>query len=214
MQDHSRTIVHIDMDCFYAQVEMIKNPSLVAVPLGIQQKNIVVTSNYLAREFGVKKCMPVEEAKKICRDLVLVNGEDLRDYRQISYRVTDHLQKFTPLVERLGLDENYVDVTEIVASRLLGDVEAVGHVYGGEGERCDCGCEMRLKLGTQIAQEIRNSIRNEFKLTSCAGIAHNKLLAKVVGATHKPNQQTVLFPNSALELLLSLPLQKIPGTVK
>lgn len=213
-EDHSRTIVHIDMDCFYAQVEMIKNPSLTLVPLGIQQKNIVVTSNYLARERGINKCMLIEDAKKICPELVLVNGEDLRDYRQISYRVTDYLQKFTPLVERLGLDENYVDVTEIVAKRLQLTSEnatTVGHVYSGQSENCDCGCEVRLKIGTQVAQEIRNAIKSEFKLTSCAGIAHNKLLAKIVGSTHKPNQQTVLFPNCALELILSLPLKKIPG---
>lgn len=212
--DHSRTIIHIDMDCFYAQVEMIKNPSLALVPLGIQQKNIVVTSNYLARQYGIKKCMLVEDAKNACPDLVLVNGEDLRDYRQISYRVTDYLQNFTPLVERLGLDENYVDVTEIVAKRekcTVENIETIGHVYSMQSESCDCGCEMRLKIGTQIAQEIRNSIKSEFKLTTCAGIAHNKLLAKIVCSTHKPNQQTVLFPNAAFELLLSTPLKKIPG---
>lgn len=213
--DHSRTIVHIDMDCFYAQVEMIKNPTLVSVPLGIQQKNIVVTSNYPARECGIRKCMLVDDAKKLCPNLVLVNGEDLKDYRQISYRVTDFLQKFTPLVERLGLDENYVDVTEIVAKRLKTSGKSavvVGNVFSElRDENCDCGCEMRLKIGTQIAQEIRNLIKNEFQLTTCAGIAHNKLLAKIVGSTHKPNQQTVLFPNSAYELLLSVPLAKIPG---
>lgn len=211
LNDHSRTIIHIDMDCFYAQVEMLKNPSLACSPLGIQQKNIVVTCNYLARDVGIKKCMLIEEAKRICPQLVLVNGEDLRDYRQISYRVTDHLQTFTPLVERLGLDENYVDVTEIVAKRLRTNKKIVGHIYSENSEICDCGCEERLRIGSQIAQEIRDSIKNEFKLTSCAGIAHNKLLAKLVGATHKPNQQTVLFPNSALELLFNLPLRKIPG---
>lgn len=214
-EDHSRTIIHIDMDCFYAQVEMTKNPHLASVPLGIQQKNIVVTSNYPARERGIKKCMLIEDAKKLCPELVLVNGEDLRDYRQISYRVTDYLQKFTPLVERLGLDENYVDVTELVAKRLkfvnTGNTSIVGHVYNVESENCECGCEVRLKIGTQIAQEIRNSIKSEFNLTTCAGIAHNKILAKIVGSTHKPNQQTVIFPNSALQLILSLPLKKIPG---
>lgn len=213
-EDHSRTIIHIDMDCFYAQVEMLKDPSLSSVPLGVQQKNIVVTSNYVARELGVKKTMLIDDARKICPQLVLVNGEDLRDYRQTSYRVTEHLQKFTPLVERLGLDENFVDVSEIVGERLKSGADKagiVGHVYSERSENCDCGCEQRLKIGTQIAQEMRNSIRSEFNLTTCAGIAHNKLLAKLVGSTHKPNQQTVLFPNSALELLLSLPLRKIPG---
>jgi DNA polymerase iota len=118
IDDHARTIVHIDIDCFYAQVEMKKNPDLRAVALGIQQKNIVVTSNYKAREFGVKKCMLISEAKKLCPDLVLANGEDLHDYRQVSYKVTNLLHKYSPLVERLGLDENYIDVTTLVNERV------------------------------------------------------------------------------------------------
>lgn len=210
--DHSRTIVHVDMDCFYAQVEMLKDPSLASLPLGVKQKNIVVTSNYVAREMGVRKTMLVEDAKKVCPDLVLVNGKDLHDYRQMSYKVTEHLQKFTPMVERLGLDENFVDVTELVEQRITKNVKIVGNVFSDQCENCDCGCEQRLKLGTQIAKEMRESIRKKFGLTCCAGIAHNKLLAKLVGSTHKPNQQTVLFPNSALELLSTFDsLRKIPG---
>lgn len=73
LEEHSRTIIHIDIDCFYAQVEILKNPNLKNVPLGIQQKNIVVTSNYIAREYGIKKCMQIVEAKKLCPGLVLGN---------------------------------------------------------------------------------------------------------------------------------------------
>lgn len=211
--DHTKTIIHIDIDCFYAQVEMIKNPSLSNVPLGVQQKNIVVTSNYIAREQGVKKCVTISDALKACPNLCLVNGEDLHDYRQISYKITTYLQKFSPCVERLGLDENYIDVTNLVEERLkYGVPKTAGHVFGATDELCQCGCEERLKMGTVIAQEIREALRNEFNLTTCAGIAHNKLLAKLVGAKNKPNQQTVVFPNSALELMLSLSsVTKIPG---
>lgn len=85
--DHSRVIVHIDIDCFYAQVEINKKPELANLPVGVQQKNIVVTSNYVAREYGIKKCMLVKEAQELCPNLVLVKGEDLHDYRQISYKV-------------------------------------------------------------------------------------------------------------------------------
>ena len=81
--DHSRTIIHIDIDCFYAQVEMVKDPSLVDKPLGIQQKNIVVTCNYVARQRGVTKCQYISDALKVCPDLVLVNGEDLAHYRKV-----------------------------------------------------------------------------------------------------------------------------------
>ena len=83
---HSRCIIHLDVDCFYAQVEMISEPSLTDKPLGIQQKNIVVTCNYVARARGVGKCMYISEAVKVCPDLVLVNGEDLAHYRKVMQR--------------------------------------------------------------------------------------------------------------------------------
>ncbi|XP_070792087.1 DNA polymerase iota isoform X2 [Pituophis catenifer annectens] len=83
-----RIIVHLDLDCFYAQVEMICDPELRSKPLGVQQKYLVVTCNYEARNLGVKKLMGVKEAKEKCPDLVLVNGEDLTKYREFSYRVT------------------------------------------------------------------------------------------------------------------------------
>ena len=116
---HSRTIIHVDIDCFYAQVEMIRNPELRNLPLGVQQKHIVVTCNYVARKRGVKKLSFVSDAKKKCPDLVLVNGEDLTVYREFSGKI--HLlltREFTPMVERLGMDENFLDVTELVTSRL------------------------------------------------------------------------------------------------
>lgn len=217
IDDHSRTIIHIDIDCFYAQVEIIKNPNLRTVPLGIQQKNIVVTSNYIAREYGIKKCMLISEARKLCPNLVLVNGEDLHDYRQLSYKVTELLQNYSTLVERLGLDENYIDVTNLVNERLsqrqhLVNRTVVGNVFGDLSELCDCGCTERLNIGTNIAQEVRELIKTSLNLTSCAGIAHNKLLAKLAGSKHKPNQQTVVYPNNALELMLSLDKAgSIPG---
>lgn len=85
---HRRTIVHIDVDCFYAQVEMIRNPTLRDKPLGIQQKNIVVTCNYVARKYGVTKLMYIKDAKEKCPQLVLVSGEDLTNYRNMSYKIS------------------------------------------------------------------------------------------------------------------------------
>ncbi|KAF2905505.1 hypothetical protein ILUMI_00671 [Ignelater luminosus] len=216
LDEHSHTIIHIDLDCFYAQVEMIRNPSLRNVPLGIQQKSLLVTCNYIARECGVKKCTTIADAKSVCPNLVLINGEDLYDYRKISYQVTAYLQRYSPLVERLGLDENFVDVTSIVNDRIqnviIDDIKIEGHVFGETNEFCQCGCQDRLKIGSMIAQQIRDGIRKELNLTSCAGIAHNKLLAKLVGSVHKPNQQTTIFPNSALELMLDFKkVARIPG---
>ncbi|XP_078376601.1 DNA polymerase iota-like [Oculina patagonica] len=221
---HSRTIIHIDIDCFYAQVEMIRRPELRHVPLGIQQKHIVVTCNYVARERGVKKLVYVSDAKKKCPDLVLVNGEDLTVYREFSGKVNSLLTlKFTPLVERLGMDENYLDVTELVSSRLLsnppGDRNYSGFLYNSDTDNtqekivspCPCGCHERLKVGSMIAAEVRQAILQETGLTCCAGIAHSKLLAKLVGGWKKPNMQTTLLPEDAKNLLAELQARDIPG---
>lgn len=221
---HSRTIIHVDIDCFYAQVEMIRRPELRHVPLGIQQKHIVVTCNYVARERGVKKLVFVSDAKKKCPDLVLVNGEDLTVYREFSGKVNGLLtRQFTPLVERLGMDENFLDVTELVNSRLLsdpsGDRNYSGHLYNGSTDNslqkvvspCPCGCHERLKLGSVIAAEVRQAILQDTGLTCCAGIAHNKLLAKLVAGWKKPNMQTTLLPHDAESLLSGLQARDIPG---
>uniref|UniRef100_A0A0K8VIG9 DNA polymerase iota n=1 Tax=Bactrocera latifrons TaxID=174628 RepID=A0A0K8VIG9_BACLA len=194
------------------------------------KKNFVVTCNYLAREFGVKKLMAVEEAQRLCPTLTLVNGEDLVPYKQMSQRIFDALLTFTPLVEKLGFDENYLDVTaqvcdrieknqyehvesSAIASRIIPRVE--GHIYpeGAElSQSCDCGCAQRLAVGTQIAKEIRLALHKQLNITCCAGVSYNKLLAKLVGSQHKPNQQTVLCSNYADEFMRNLnSLHKVTG---
>ncbi|XP_058056731.1 DNA polymerase iota isoform X1 [Anopheles bellator] len=226
---HPRVIIHIDMDYYYAQVEEVLNPSLKDRPFAVKQRFCVVTSNYLARQHGVRKLQPVKEALAACPELVLVNGEDLTKYKEMSVKINEIMHRFTPHVEKLGLDENYLDVTELVAERLelldnavaSGEkpndanrsIRVVGMVHPSpaqpppnpttiSGDRedclgCQCGCERRLALATHLAKEIRDCIYRELGLRCCAGIAHNKLLAKLVGAVHKPNQQTVLLPSTS-----------------
>ncbi|XP_047621181.1 DNA polymerase iota isoform X2 [Phacochoerus africanus] len=215
----SRVIVHVDLDCFYAQVEMISNPELKGKPLGVQQKYHVVTCNYEARKFGVKKLMKVRDAKEKCPQLVLVNGEDLTRYREMSYKVTELLEQFSPLVERLGFDENFVDLTEMVEKRLeqfqsddLSAVTVSGHVYKNQPINLRDILHIRLLIGSQIAAEMRESMYNHLSLTGCAGVASNKLLAKLVSGVFKPNQQTVLLPESSQDLIHSLShIKEMPG---
>ncbi|KAL7989133.1 hypothetical protein Chor_008052 [Crotalus horridus] len=199
----NRIIVHLDLDCFYAQVEMICNPELRSKPLGVQQKYLVVTCNYEARNLGVKKLMGVKEAKEKCPDLVLVNGEDLTKYREFSYRVTELLKTFTPLVERLGFDENFVDITELVEKRLiewkkatLPKISVSGHVYNNQAVDFQDPIHVRLAVGSQIAEEMRDAMCSRLGLTGSAGVATNKVLSKLVSGTFKPNQQTVLLPEN------------------
>uniref|UniRef100_A0A8D0PTZ2 DNA polymerase iota n=1 Tax=Sus scrofa TaxID=9823 RepID=A0A8D0PTZ2_PIG len=215
----SRVIVHVDLDCFYAQVEMISNPELKGKPLGVQQKYHVVTCNYEARKFGVKKLMKVRDAKEKCPQLVLVNGEDLTRYRETSYKVTELLEQFSPLVERLGFDENFVDLTEMVEKRLeqfqsddLSAVTVSGHVYKNQPINLRDILHIRLLIGSQIAAEMREAMYNHLSLTGCAGVASNKLLAKLVSGVFKPNQQTVLLPESSQDLIHSLShIKEMPG---
>ncbi|KZC06606.1 PREDICTED: DNA polymerase iota [Dufourea novaeangliae] len=222
---HPRTIIHVDVDCFYAQVEMLRHPELQDKPLGIQQKNIVVTSNYLAREYGIKKCMPVQEAVQLCPGLALVNGEDLTNYRHFSAKIVEILHQFTPLVERLGFDDNFMDVTSLVQKYMnsgndselnisisMENPNPIGEVFGPSSEECPCGCHARLIIASKIAAEIRKRIHKELHVTCSAGIAHNKLLAKLAGSLHKPNQQTLIFPCSGPILLSTIgSVSKIPG---
>lgn len=217
---HQRTIVHIDVDCFYAQVEMVRDPSLRDKPLGIKQKNLMVTSNYVARSMGVKKSMWIKDAVKILPNLVFVDGSDLTHYRQFSTEISAVAQSFTPNVERLGLDENYVDITDIVGDYISPEYSAIeGHVFGDKeedrkvlGDPCGCGCLQRLTAGSHLAKKIRQQILETTGITCCAGVAHNKLLAKLVSGYYKPNQQTVVFPWQAHDVMESLKqARSIPG---
>lgn len=217
---HERVVIHIDIDYFYAQVEEIRCAEYRQKPLGVQQKNIVVTSNYIAREYGVTKLMLVEDALAACPSLVLVNGEDLTNYRRMSSQIYDILQRYTPTVEKLGFDENFIDVTKLVEDELrLNDTQimesdTIGSVHPDNKSlsMCYCGCANRLKQGAVIAERMRNEIFRETGLTTSAGIAHNKLLAKLCGGINKPNGQTVLAPVCAVTFVTSLEsLRKIPG---
>ncbi|KAL8204078.1 UNVERIFIED_CONTAM: hypothetical protein K2H54_066806 [Gekko kuhli] len=185
----------------------------------VRQKTLVVTCNYEARALGVKKATTVKEATEKCPQLVLVNGEDLTKYREMSYKVTALLEEFTPLVERLGLDENFVDVTEMVEKRLEewgkdgpSPISISGHVYGHQTANPHDPVHLRLAAGSQIAAEMRESVHARLGLTGCAGIALNKVQSKLVSGTFRPNQQTVLLPESRRGLMGSLEhIRKLPG---
>lgn len=219
--DHRRVVIHLDADCFYAQVEMVRDPSLRDKPLGVKQKNLMVTSNYVARSMGVKKSMWIKEALEALPDLILVDGSDLTHYRQCSSEISAVARTFTADVERLGLDENFVDVTEILDDYIeeSDSSKIEGHVYGDKepeetlpGDPCGCGCRERLIAGALVAKRIRQQIVRATGITCCAGVAHNKLLAKLVSGYYKPDQQTVLFPWLVQQLMNSLDLTRsIPG---
>lgn len=206
--EHARCIIHIDVDCFYAQVEMVRNPELQSVPLGIQQKNFVITSNYEARKYGVQKCMLVTDALKLCPNLKLINGEDLHNYRTASNKIFAVLQCWKCPVEKLGMDENFIDVTNLVQEKMksvnISNVTLAGHAYKEPSINCPCGCHTRLRVTSQIANEMRKKIYEDLSFTTCAGVAHNKLLAKLICPQNKPNDQTTIFPEHGTSFMSTL----------
>ena len=218
---HPNVILHVDFDFYYAQVEEVLNPELKNKPLGIKQRFHIVTSNYEARKFNIKKMELISDALKKCSDLVIINGEDLSNYKTYSKKISDLLNSMIGPTERMGLDEHFLDVTKLVNERIKSmNIEAIdnlhitGPFYPSEEifSECNCGCQRRLMIGSEIAQNIRNKIFQDLKLTCSVGIAHNKLLAKLVGQCNKPNNQTTLAPLAAAEYMASLKnLRRITG---
>ncbi|KAL2017271.1 hypothetical protein VTK56DRAFT_2340 [Thermocarpiscus australiensis] len=238
-----RIILHFDLDCFYAQCVENRQPSLKTLPLGIKQKGILATCNYVARRQGVKKLMPIAEAKKICPDLVLADGEDLSLFRDVSKRLYSLLRSYSwnGKMERLGLDEMFMDVTDIVSYNvellnrnalhqsyfcLSRSDPAVGFeydatsfagcVHGSDDQGLtddDALLRMRLVLASHLARYLRLKIEEEGYTTAC-GISTNKLLAKLVGDKNKPrNQTTLLAPRQqdVLSFMDKHSLRRVPG---
>ncbi|KAI5466875.1 hypothetical protein BGZ63DRAFT_410011 [Mariannaea sp. PMI_226] len=232
-----------DYDCFYAQVFENKNPSLKSLPVGVKQKNCLATCNYNARALGLRKLMTVTEAKRVCPQLVLVDGEDLTPFRDTSKILFDFFKShsWNGLLERLGFDEVFMDVTDIVNYNIFclnkSSLEnSFFHLSEEDPERgfhCDltsfAGCVegtastnldtespayLRLLVGSHLAQYLRVKIEEQFGYTSTCGISTNKVLSKLVGSKNKPRNQTTLLALTDEEIIQfvdSHPLQKIPG---
>lgn len=190
MSAYSRKIIHIDMDCFYASIEIRNNPSLAEKPVAVggsaARRGVLTTCNYIARQFGLHSAMPTAQALKRCPDLVLL-PVNMPLYKQVSQQIQQIFYDYTNLVEPLSLDEAYLDVTD---------------------------CTQCCGSATWIAQEIRQKIWQEVKLTASAGVAPLKFLAKIASDQNKPNGQFVINPHEVASFIHSLSLSKIPGVGK
>ena len=179
----SRRIIHIDMDCFYAAVEMRERPELANRPLAVGSalgRGVLTTCNYAAREFGVRSAMPVFKARELCPQLVIVPVR-FELYRAASKAVRLVFARYTDMVEPLSLDEAYLDVSHLKRS------------------------------GSEIAQEIRAAILSETELTASAGIGPNKLIAKIASDWNKPNGQCVVAPSKVDLFMRELSVRRIWG---
>ncbi len=182
----SRSILHVDMDAFYASVEQRDNPDLRGKPLavgGTTNRGVVAAASYEAREFGVRSAMPMRDALRRCPDLLRVRPR-MAHYKAVSNEVFAIFRDFTPLVEGLSLDEAFLDVT---ASEAL---------FGAPEE---------------IAAAIKRRILETTSLTASVGIARNKLVAKIASDLDKPDGLTVVYPEHYAARLDPLPAAVIPG---
>jgi DNA polymerase IV len=180
----ARAIIHLDMDCFYAAIEVRDRPSLRGKPVGVggarDRRGVLTTCNYEARKFGVRSAMPTFMALQRCPDLIVLPTR-FDVYRREAAVIRGILHRFTSLIEPLSLDEAYLDVTE--------------HP-GAPGP---------------LAQVIRGTIFRKTKLTSSAGIGPNKLIAKIASEINKPNGQFEITPEQVPEFMEKLPVRKIWG---
>jgi DNA polymerase-4 len=179
-----RSIIHLDMDCFYAAIEVRDRPSLRDKPVAVggarDRRGVLTTCNYEARKFGVRSAMPTFMALQRCPNLIVLPTR-FDVYRREAAVIRGILYRFTPLIEPLSLDEAYLDVS--------------AHP-GAPGP---------------LAQVIRGTIFRATKLTSSAGIGPNKLIAKIASEMNKPNGQFEVKPQEVPRFMQDLPVRKIWG---
>ena len=181
-----RTILHLDLDAFFASVEQLDDPALRGRPVivgGPSNRGVVCAASYEARRFGVRSAMPTARARKLCPDGVFLRPRFER-YSELSHRVFDVYRRYTPLVEPLSLDEAFLDVTR---SRAL---------HGG---------------GREIALAIKAAVRGECGLAVSAGVAEVKLAAKIATDLGKPDGLVEVAPGGVAAFLAPLPVSRLWG---
>jgi DNA polymerase-4 len=180
--DTAATILHADLDAFYASVEQLLNPSLRGKPIAVGG-GVVLAASYEAKAFGVRGGMPGRRARELCPQLIFVGGH-FKDYQRLGDAAIKVLGDFTPLVERISIDEAFADVA------------GCAHLFGSPAE---------------IATAIRRRVREELGLPISVGVARTKHLAKIASQVAKPDGLVVVNLERELEFLHDLPVQLMWG---
>ena len=204
--DYSHIIVHLDMDMFFAAVEIRDDPSLVDVPVAVGSKSMISTSNYVARRFGVRAGMAGFIGLKLCPQLRII-PPDFRKYKSCSDQVMEIVGEYDANYYSPSMDEAYLDITECVRNRCP---QSVSENWPEGGFLDDCV----WKIGESVVSEMRRKITEVTNLTCSCGIAHNRMLAKVCTDLNKPNGQYILKVTSEADLidfLSKTSVRKIPG---
>lgn len=190
LTDDMRKIIHIDMDAFYASVEQRDFPAYRGKPLVVggppTSRGVVATASYEARAFGIHSAMPCSRAAKLCPHALFVTPR-FDVYKAVSAQIRAIFSCYTDLIEPLSLDEAYLDVTT--------DKQGVGSAI-------------------EIAQRIKDSIRQELGLTASAGVSVNKFVAKIASDMDKPDGLTFIGPSRIERFMEQLPVEKFFGVGK
>jgi DNA polymerase-4 len=176
------TILHADLDAFYASVEQLLDRSLRGKPIAVGG-GVVLAASYEAKAFGVRGGMPGRQARELCPQLVFVGGH-FKDYQRLGDAAIKVIGDFTPLVERISIDEAFADVA---------------------------GCTHLFGPPEEIARTIRRRVRDELGLPVSVGVARTKHLAKIASQVAKPDSLVVVDPATELEFLHQLPVELMWG---
>lgn len=174
------------MDAFYASIEIRDNPKLKGLPVVVggspQSRAVVCTASYEARKFGIRSAMACSKAARLCPRAIFM-PPDFEKYYKVSQQIRDIFKRYTDLIEPVSLDEAYLDVTNNKTGQ----------------------------FAVQIARQIQLDIFNELKLTGSAGVAPNKLVAKIASDLKKPAGLTIILPEQVASFMSTMPLRKING---
>lgn len=193
MNDLSRKIIHIDMDAFFAAVEIRDNPKLKGKPVVIGSdprktggRGVVSTCSYEARDFGIHSAMSCKEAYERCPQAVFISG-NYEKYTAVGQQIRAIFKRYTDKIEPMSIDEAYLDVTEN---------------------------KLGIKSAVKIARLIQQDIWQELHLTASAGVSYNKFLAKMASDYQKPRGLTVILPEEAENFLKQMDIAKFHGVGK
>lgn len=185
-----RTILHVDMDAFYASIEERDHPELQGQPIIVggraEHRGVVSAANYPARKFGVHSAMPMKTARQLCPQAHFFPVR-MSDYAEVSQSLQKIFRKYTPLVEPLSLDEAFLDVS---------------------------GSQLLFGNGREIAASIKQEVRHSLQLIASVGVAPNKFLAKIASDADKPDGLVVVEPDKIQEFLDPLPVSRVWGIGK
>ncbi|MCF8008761.1 MAG: DNA polymerase IV, partial [Halanaerobiales bacterium] len=191
MMKEKLNIIHVDMDAFFASVEQLDNPKLKGKPviiggIALDNRGVVSTASYQARKFGIHSAMPIAEAKRLCPQGIYLPARSKR-YSEISKQIFNIFKEFTPQVEKLSIDEAFLNVK---------------------------GCHRLYGSSEQIAKKIKKTIKKKIGINCSIGVANNKFLAKIGSDLDKPDGLVIIENDKISDIIDPLSIKKIPGIGK